>query len=299
MKKIAFLAAMSLLLTGGAVSASVGTSAAKFLVKAGLTPENPFYFLDRWGETLKEVFTFNPVSKARLQLEFVGERIAEIKSMLENKGIKAKGLTAAQENLKKSVSRAADILEKETTKGENISEFAREINDDLKAKKDALKQVFEEQKQALEKQKEDIESKIDEARKALDSAQVEALLKQLTDIKNQIKLLKSKWREQENSLENEERRIEKEMGLKAEAEESIKDAVEEKQELLDEANEENIVIPADAFVKFDKLINQANELFAKENYQGAKQLAEQAEKDLEKTKATSTENENEIEIERE
>ena len=52
---------------------------------AGLTPESSFYFFDRIGEALQEFFTFNPEAKARLQITFAAERVAEIKIILETK----------------------------------------------------------------------------------------------------------------------------------------------------------------------------------------------------------------------
>ena len=55
------------------------------LPNAGLTPESPFYFFDKLGEALREFFTFNPEGKARLQITFAAERVAEIKVILETK----------------------------------------------------------------------------------------------------------------------------------------------------------------------------------------------------------------------
>ena len=66
------------------------------LPSAGLTPESPFYFLDKFGEALRSFFTFNPEGKAHLQITFAAERIAEIKVVLETKGVDAKGLEVAQ-----------------------------------------------------------------------------------------------------------------------------------------------------------------------------------------------------------
>ena len=66
------------------------------LPNAGLTPESSFYFLDRWGEALQRFFTFNPESKARLEITFAAERIAEIKVILETKGVETKGLGIAE-----------------------------------------------------------------------------------------------------------------------------------------------------------------------------------------------------------
>ena len=68
---------------------------------------------------------------------------------------------------------------------------------------------------------------------------------------------------------------------KEEAKEAIREAEEEKQEAMDEAKEEGVELPPDVFTKFDRLLTQAKELFARENYQGAEQLAEQAEDAIE------------------
>ncbi|MEK9183862.1 MAG: DUF5667 domain-containing protein, partial [Patescibacteria group bacterium] len=65
---------ISLLLVPFLVFAQNGTT----LPNAGLTPESPFYFLDKLGEALREFFTFNPEGKARLQIAFAAERVAEI-----------------------------------------------------------------------------------------------------------------------------------------------------------------------------------------------------------------------------
>lgn len=252
------------------------------LPNAGLTPESPFYFLDRFGEALREFFTFNPEGKARLQITFAAERIAEIKIILETRGINAKGLEVAQSRLQANIAKAAGIVESEKSKGKDVSELAKSISEDFDANKEALKQTFKDQERFLETKEDELKAKIREARRAGDTAQVEALVRELGEIKAQKELLELKEDEQEEVLEQEEEKIEREMEKKEDAEKAIREAEEEKQEVMDEAAEEGVNIPAEAFEKFDKLLAQAKELFAKENYVGAKQLAKQAEKSLEK-----------------
>ncbi|MDO8436277.1 MAG: DUF5667 domain-containing protein [bacterium] len=252
------------------------------LPNAGLTPESPFYFLDKLEETLREFFTFNPEGKARLQITFAAERIAEIKIILETKGVNAKGLEVAQSRLQEHLGNAAEIVIKQKNKGKDVSELAKSISEDFDANKEALKQAFKDQKRSLEAKEDELKAKIREARRAGNTAQVEALLKELGEIKAQKELLEIKEEEQEEALEQEEEKIEREMEKKEDAEKAIKEAEEEKQEVLDEAAEEGVSVPAEAFEKFDKLLAQAKELFTKENYVGAKQLAKQAEKSLEK-----------------
>lgn len=252
------------------------------LPNAGLTPESAFYFVDRLGEALREFFTFNPGAKAHLQIDFAAERIAEIKIILETKGVEAKGLEVAQSRLQANIAKAAGIVVSEKSKGKDVGELAKSISEDFDANKEALKQTFKDQERALEAKEDELKEKIREARRTDDTAQVEALVKELGEIKAQKELLELKEDEQEEALEQEEEKIEREMEAKEDAEKAIREAEEEKQEIMAEATEEGVSVPASAFEKFDRLLAQAKELFAKENYVGAKQLAKQAEKSLEK-----------------
>ncbi len=75
--------------------------------------------------------------------------------------------------------------------------------------------------------------------------------------------------------------LEEQMDIKEAAEKSIREAEEEKQELVDEAAEEGITVPAEAFGKFDDFLAQAKSALAAGNFAEAKQLAKQAEATLE------------------
>ena len=266
------------------------------LPNAGFTPESAFYFVDKLDEALREFFTFNPDAKAHLQIDFAAERIAEIKIILETKGVNAKGLEVAQSRLQEHLGNAAEIVVKQKNKGKNVSELAKSISDDFDANKEALRRAFKDQERALEAKEDELKAKIREARRAGDTAQVEALVKELGEIKAQKELLELKEEEQEEALEQEEEKIEREMDKKEDAEKAIKEAEEEKQELLgvvvmdgNGGDDMTGIVVMDGsgsddlsqiFTKFDRLLAQAKELFAKENYVGAKQLAKQAEKSL-------------------
>lgn len=252
------------------------------LPNAGLTPESNFYFLDTFGEALRQFFTFNPEGKARLQITFAAERIAEIKVILETKGIDAKGLRVAESRLQANLARVNAILADEKQAGKNVKALAKELDDDFDGPKSALQETFKAEKRALEIKEKELKAGIREARQTNDTARVEALVKELGEVKAQRELFELKAEEQEEALEQEEEKLEREMEDKAEAEKAIKEAEEEKQEVLDEAAEKGITVPAGAFEKFDRLLAEAKELFNRGNYQGAEQLAEQAEKSLDK-----------------
>lgn len=250
------------------------------LPSAGLTPESPFYFLDKFGEALREFFTFNPEGKARLQITFAAERIAEIKIILETKGAEAKGLEIAQSRLQAHLAKAATIVTEQKIEGKDVSALAKELDDEFEAPKSALEQTFKEQERALESQEKELKRKILEARRVGNVAQVESLVQQLGQVKAQKELLELKEKEAEETLEREEKRIEEEMEAKEEAEKAIREAEKEKQEVSNEASEEGLVVPAEAFGKFDGLLAQAKSALAAGNYQEAKRLAKQAEKNL-------------------
>ncbi|OHB04144.1 MAG: hypothetical protein A2920_01800 [Candidatus Zambryskibacteria bacterium RIFCSPLOWO2_01_FULL_43_17] len=250
------------------------------LPNAGLTPESNFYFLDKFGEALREFFTFNPEGKAHLQITFASERIAEIKVILETKGVEAKGLEVAQSRLQANLANAATIVVDQKAKGKDVSQLAKELDDEFDAPKTALEEAFEAEERALEAQEKELKGKILEARRVGDTAQAESLMQQLGQIKAQKELLELKEEEAEDALEQEEERLEEEMEAKEEAEKAIREAEKEKQEILDEAAEEDVTVPAEAFGKFDSLLAQARAALAAGNFQEAKRLAKQAEKNL-------------------
>jgi len=278
MKKIITTAMLvSSLFMGGAVFAQSPQVA---LPSAGLTPESNFYFLDKFGEALREFFTFNPEGQARLQITFASERIAEIKMILETKGVEAKGLEVAQSRLQAHLANAATIVVDQKAEGKDVSQLAKELSDEFDAPKTALEQTFKAEKRALEAQEKELKVKILEARRAGDTAQVESLIQQLEQIKAQKELLELKEEEAGEALEQEEERLEEEMEAKEEAEKAIREAEKEKQKVLDEAAEEDGAVPAEAFGKFDSLLAQAKAALVAGNFQEAKRLAKQAEKSL-------------------
>ncbi len=272
-------AVISLLFVPFLVFAQAGLPA-EGLPKAGLTPESPFYFLDKLGEALREFFAFSPEGKARLQIVFAAERVAEIKIILETKGVDAKGLEVAQARLQAHLGDAAEIVVKQKSKGKDISKLAKELDNEFEAPKTALEQTFKEQERVLEAREKEFKSKIREAKQTGDIAQVESLVKQLGEVKAQKELVELKEEEFENDLDEEEEKLEEEMSAQQKAEEAIREAEEEKAEVIEEAAEEGITIPAEAFGKFDGLLAQAKSALAAGNFAEAKRLAKQAEENL-------------------
>jgi len=264
--------------TGGAAFAQNQQST---LPSAGLTPESPFYFLDRLGEALQRFFTFNPEARARLEITFAAERIAEIKVVLLDKGLQAKGLTVAESGLQDNLSRAAEIVTAEKTKGRDVSQLANALNDEASQNKDSLKGVFEEQKRVLEPKEDELKAALREARRNGDTAKVDSLTKELQDLKLQKEALDKKEGEDEDAVEAENEKLEKQMEAKDEAAKKIRKAEKEKAEKISEYQKEGVDIPVETFSKFDSILAQAKAAFDAGNYEDAKSLAKQAKKSLE------------------
>lgn len=208
------------------------------LPSAGLTPESTFYFLDRLGENLLQFFTFNPEAKAKLQIEFAGERIAEIKVMVEKKGVNAKGLTIAESLLQANVAYAAEIVNEEKIVGKDVTALAKTLNDEFDARDKFLEQIFKDAKVQLKAQRKEIKTNLlAEARRIGDTAQIALLEGQLNDINGQIDALGQKKDQLENSLQNEQKNIEKEMSEADQEDEEIEQKEEQEAEEVEEAVE--------------------------------------------------------------
>ncbi|MDO8474058.1 MAG: DUF5667 domain-containing protein [bacterium] len=131
----------------GRVTNSLRQSAAQELIselpKPGLTPSSRFYFLELWGEGIREFFAFSAQAKLKLHAERALERIAEVKAMLEEKEVNAKGLDVALARLETNVQKASKIIKAEQGKGREVSEVAKQLNAQLETKRMALNAVFE------------------------------------------------------------------------------------------------------------------------------------------------------------
>ncbi|MBI4993857.1 hypothetical protein HZC33_02800 [Candidatus Wolfebacteria bacterium] len=208
------------------------------LPSAGLTPESSFYFLDRLGENLRQFFTFNPEAKAKLQIEFAGERIAEIKVIVEKKGVNAKGLAIAESLLRANVAYAAEIVSEEKTSGKDVAALAKTLNDEFDARDKLLEQTFKDAKAQLKAQRKEIKTNLlAEARRVGDTAQIAVLEAQLNDIDGQIDALGQKKDQLENSLQNEQKNIEKEMSEADQEKEEIEQKEEQEAVEAEEAKE--------------------------------------------------------------
>lgn len=284
MKKIVIFAVFTLFLaiSGSFVYAHELQKAV--LPNPGLVPGNPFYFLDRIGETIKEFFTFNQEDKAKLQLEFASERVAEIKIILETKGVDAPGLEVAQAALQANIEKASNIVESEQNRGNDVKKLAGELDDGFSLQKQALTEIFHDQKDALKAEQDKLKTEIETARDKDNQELASSLAEQLLQIKEKRENFNLKQNEIEERLEEQGGNLEMKLSLDVRADKAITEAEEKLNELAEEVQEHNnenpLDIPPDTFAKFNNLLNQAKDLYAKGNFQAAYELAANAVKSL-------------------
>lgn len=208
------------------------------LPAAGITPESPFYFLDRIGENLRQFFTFNPEAKARLQLEFAAERISEIKAMAEQKGLHTKGIDEAKSLLLANVALAADIVNQGKVSGKDIKSFAKELDDEFNAREKLLSQTFLDARAKLIVEHLDIRSKLlKDAVAAGDTARVAELTKQLSDLKDEAQNLQDKKDEIKSSFRDEKKKLEDNLDQKDLEQSQINQENQDQQELNQEGEQ--------------------------------------------------------------
>lgn len=201
------LLVLCILLTPAFALAQIGTPPS-----AGLTPQSPFYFIDRLGEVLQEFFAFNPDSKIRVQIGFAAERIAEIQVEMTEKNINPKGLSVAQSRLEEHLTKASNLVDEEEKKGRDVKEWSETLKEEFEVSKQILESSFELAKDSLENERELIKEELEVLKKSGDDGQIEALKSKLDALDDQKDELELRREEQKQSLEKEREELDDEAG---------------------------------------------------------------------------------------
>lgn len=114
-QKIIFTLALAFSLTGNA-----GAQEAVNLPKPGITPDSPFYFIDKVGDDISIFFSFSDEAKIKKQLEISQERLAEAQQMQVEGNVNAVAEAVGEYN--KNVKEAALNVAEAAKTGENFSE---------------------------------------------------------------------------------------------------------------------------------------------------------------------------------
>lgn len=204
-------------------------------VSAGLTPESPFYFLNKISDSLQELFTFSPEAKVKLQLAFAAERVAEAKAMLANPGDHKKGLEEVNASIVQNIQKTSEVLKSEKSKGNDISTLAKDANDQFDHEESDLN------KSLAEAHKEVVDTKITETKKLLEEAKATKDEVKITDAEKNLELakqnaedIKTQKEEIKKSFQDEKRAIEGQMSKDDQEKDKIN---HEKEDLNDEEDD--------------------------------------------------------------
>lgn len=135
-KAVAIALIIAIVVLGGGIGGAYASQSA--------LPGDALYPVKLLTEDVRVALKFNPESKANLEMSFAAKRLEEIKNVLEEKGVDAKGLDIAQERLKRNLLRASGIIESKKSKNENKGEIAKNRLEQIKKKKEELKKRIEE-----------------------------------------------------------------------------------------------------------------------------------------------------------
>ena len=158
------------------------------LPSPGLTPDNPFYFLKEWKESIQTFFTFGAENQAKQFLHLADVRLAEYQKMIEAgktdiaektlakygdqlnralekaKEVKAEGVEKLKEAISEKILSHEETLQKTL---EKVPEWAKEgiknaIEVSRQGFENAIGTISEEKKGELEKRAEEIKLKVEE-----------------------------------------------------------------------------------------------------------------------------------------
>ena len=185
MKKLILISIISLLLLSPVfILAQTDLTTAK----PGITPDSPFYFLDKWGEKINLFFIFSSETKAEKALQFAEERIAEVKAMAEKNNVGA--MQSADNNYQELIALANQKTQEAKDNGKNVEELASLITEKTLNHQEILAQVFEkvpeEAKVAIEQAIKTSRNGSEEAVKAVSGDKKDELLQKMEEVKFKI-----------------------------------------------------------------------------------------------------------------
>lgn len=101
-----------------------------------ILPDSPFFFLDQVKQAIRLFFAFNPQDKAKIHNAVAGERLAELRLMLLRQN--QNGIKIALEGVSENLQKSAENLNTAQLFGKDITEIARQINNDIKRRQEIL-----------------------------------------------------------------------------------------------------------------------------------------------------------------
>ena len=160
MKKLIFSIIIFTFLFGTAVLAQETE-----LPDPGLLPDNPFYFLKTWKESIQTFFTFVEENKAKQFLHLSEVRLAEYQKMID-KG-KTEIAKKTLDKYEKQLNHALEKADQAKEKGKDVEKLKEEISEKILKHQEVLESVLE---KVPEQAKQGIERAIEASQKGFEKA---------------------------------------------------------------------------------------------------------------------------------
>lgn len=109
-----------------------------------ILPNSPLFFLDKFKQNVRLFFAFTPDAKTKVYTAIAGERLAELRFMLEENY--RPGIEIALDGVKENMQMAAKELAAAKLRGSTVSSLAQEVNTSIKEKLDILSNLAEQSK---------------------------------------------------------------------------------------------------------------------------------------------------------
>lgn len=260
---------------------NAATIATTEIVDPGLVHGDFFYFLDRWGEVLNTVFTFNKEKKARLHLEYAKERVAEMKDVLKNPNAKLEDVASTKENFDTQIGDAAALVKDEKDSGADVALLARELDDELDSSHRELKEVLREHRDSEGRAEAEIRAKIEaitagNMASGTKASELQGLTQALESITKEKNDTKGEEDNIDTGISDEQSLFENIMGPQMAAEKHMEQAIR-----LHNIESTGGQVPEKVS---EELIKKAQEALRHGDFEGAKHLSQEAEHAMEKAK---------------
>ena len=205
-------------------------------------PDSPLFFLDQFSQQVKLLFAFSSQQRAKVRAQIAGERLAELRIMLERQN--PQGINVALSQLTKEVGFAAKDLSDAAAQGADVKLLAKQINEDIKFQRKllnlvahqtsgALKLELKAARQSLKEAKVEVEDELPE-----DELENEIEEDLLDEVENEVDEASKSARKVERALNELQKEANK---SKAKAlkrrEEAIEEAIEKRDEALRKVGE--------------------------------------------------------------
>jgi hypothetical protein len=263
----------------------------------GFDPAIPILFVfDRAGENVQQFFTFGVQNQAKLQTAFSTERLQEMAVILRrsgtavsaNEGAPQKGYKQAQELLKEHIDKAALILEQEKAKGKDVAPLAKELSDKLVAQDEQLTRTINDQLADLKNKKQSI---IDEAGADFSAGQDDRgkkFLKSYSNLNIADKI--DFWNAQKGMVailcDDAQNVLEKFLTKKEQNDYLSKRIQSRRDDLVDTAKNQEVVLPETDLAVLDQVISGANDLKSKDDHEKAQEAFKNAESKIDLLRLT-------------